>query len=792
MKFLIMAAMAFFSIIKVNSQNSASRELKRYMVDCGQTEEARAFVQSYSDQASDDDYYISSNENDGIVQTMQRLKLVRKRGICVLDLTLEQVGTLERKKGIGFVELDRKVYVPDDIEVIKSQYVSDTPGNPYGIKMVQADQLFDVPIPVDQRRTVCVVDTGYGSGHPDLPTKTEHGVDGASQSFSDNWDLDAKGHGTHCAGTIGAIGGNGIDMGASVFNDPNKFKFFITNPLAPGAGTVAFVIEAVERCIEAGATVISMSLSWMGTSYAFERVLTDNPNTLFIAAAGNGKNGITALSLPASYPEVMSVAAVDTNERRAYFSQYNDQVEISGPGVSVWSTTVTSTGTVFGTGLKSGTSMACPHVAGVAAALWSYFPFCSAIQIRNILNKSAKRLDYMDSTCDKYYGHGIVQLKAAYDMIFDSGCNAAGNIKSVGGCQEIPDTEIPTTPPTEVEIPDTEIPTTPPTEVLVCYGSDILATVEIITARFGHEISWVITGDKETVIKKGSNFPDNTVTSVKLCLPLGGYYFSIFDTFGDGICSGDGDCGSYKVSLNDVVEVEGGGSESNDFESYFYQSMSLTAEPTSAPTAELTDLTCDDGEDVVRVEILTDNFAKDDETVWGILGNGHDSFKINGGPYENNESYFEQFCLDGQKYKFFVEDKEGDGICSEPRNSCGHIKMFVNGMKVIEVGGELPENDFKSDFNKGFTLTTTDIPTSKPTSSPTDLPTNLPTTYPTSAPTVDECVGIDFFHCDWFDKELEKDGFKAACLELNPTGKKVSKCKSNFKEMMSKMCDVTE
>jgi len=646
--------------------------------------------------------------------------------------------------------------------------------------MVQADQLFDVPIPVDQRRTVCVVDTGYGSGHPDLPTITDHGVDGATVSNTYTWDQDPHGHGTHCAGTIGAIGGNKEGMGASVFNDPNRFKFFIANPFGyNGGGTTSGIIEGLLKCIEANATVVSMSFGSNGyPSSATRKVISDNPNTLWIAAAGN--DGSTPLkSYPASYPEVMSVAAVNEDEEKASFSQYNDQVEISGPGVDVWSTKTTNLN-IFTYVSWQGTSMATPHVAGVAAALWSYFPNCSAIQIRTILNKSAKRPDYMGSTCDKNYGHGIVQLKAAYDMISDDGCNAAGNIKSVGGCQVIPD------------IHDTEIPTTPPTEVLVCYGSEILATVEIITARFGDEISWLIIGDTGTAIMSGDNFPDNTVTSVKQCLPLGVYNFAIFDTFGDGICSGDGDCGSYKVSLNDVVEVEGGGSESNDFESYFYQSMSLTAEPTSAPTAELTDLTCDDGEDVVRVEILTDNFAKDDETVWGILGNGHDSFKINGGPYENNESYFEQFCLDGQKYKFFVEDKEGDGICSEPRNSCGHIKMFVNGMKVIEVGGELPENDFKSDFNKGFTLTTTNSPTNKPTTSPTDLPTNLPTTYPTSAPTVDECVGIDFFHCDWFGKEFEKDGFDAACLELNTTGGKVRKCKSNFEEMMSKMCDVTK
>ena len=87
---------------------------------------------------------------------------------------------------------------------------------PYGIELVQADQLGQGSSPV----TVCVVDTGYGLGHPDLPN-ISHGVKGFSPyGTNERWDVDGHSHGTHCAGTIGAIGNN-----LSVNPDPDKLLF---------------------------------------------------------------------------------------------------------------------------------------------------------------------------------------------------------------------------------------------------------------------------------------------------------------------------------------------------------------------------------------------------------------------------------------------------------------------------------------------------------------------------------------------------------------------------------------
>lgn len=140
---------------------------------------------------------------------------------------------------------------------------------------------------------------------------------------------------------------------------------------------------------------------------------------LHIAAAGNGGN--SSLSYPASYDAVVSVAAVDSSESKASFSQYNSQVEIAGPGVGVNST--------WNNGAYrsiSGTSMATPHVSGVAALVWSQFPQCTAKQIRNVLNATAK--DKGQAGRDTSYGHGIVQAKAAVDYLTANGCDTSGAV----------------------------------------------------------------------------------------------------------------------------------------------------------------------------------------------------------------------------------------------------------------------------------------------------------------------------------------------------------------------------
>lgn len=157
---------------------------------------------------------------------------------------------------------------------------------------------------------------------------------------------------------------------------------------------------------------------------------------LVFAAAGNV--GLLRDDYPASYGLVVSVGAVDAlGTRRANFSNYSDQVELMGPGVDVVSTYPGGYATL------SGTSMATPYVAGVAALVWGYFPACSNQQIRNVLAKSAKSLTgNAGRDCNLKTGFGLVQAKDAFDLLDKFGCAAGGKDASprsaggVGGCKQ--------------------------------------------------------------------------------------------------------------------------------------------------------------------------------------------------------------------------------------------------------------------------------------------------------------------------------------------------------------------
>lgn len=137
---------------------------------------------------------------------------------------------------------------------------------PYGITMVNSAYVNGKTPPANANPIkICVVDTGYGLGHPDLPTSS-HGVNGFSPYTGEVWNVDGHGHGSHCAGTIGAIGGN--DEGVTSVNpDPSKFQFFIGKGLTnSGSGTGSGVMAAVQSCVDNGAKVISMSLGGGGFS----------------------------------------------------------------------------------------------------------------------------------------------------------------------------------------------------------------------------------------------------------------------------------------------------------------------------------------------------------------------------------------------------------------------------------------------------------------------------------------------------------------------------------------------
>ena len=335
-------------------------------------------------------------------------KELKKHKMVAATMSKSALNKLRKNPNVESIEVD-----------VRRKPMAQT--TPYGYTMVQANQFAQSDTTA---RKVCIIDTGYNLGHPDLPG-TNDGVTGqANNSAVGNWYNDGNGHGTHVAGTIAAYDNNegvvgvypGVDMHiVKIFNDNGQWTY------------ASDLIDAITQCQDAGSNVVNMSLGG-GSSSTTERnamqSFTD-AGMLLVAAAGN--DGNSAKSYPASYDAVMSVAAVDSNENRASYSQYNDQVEIAAPGSAVQSTYPTNTYASL-----SGTSMATPHVAGGAALVWSYFPQCSNNQIRSALNATAK--DKGSAGRDNFYGYGLMQLADAYNYLNTNGC-AGGGTGGGGGSE---------------------------------------------------------------------------------------------------------------------------------------------------------------------------------------------------------------------------------------------------------------------------------------------------------------------------------------------------------------------
>jgi len=255
---------------------------------------------------------------------------------------------------------------------------------------------------------VTVVDTGVDYTHRDIDDNMwlntgeipDNGLDDDDNGYIDdiygydfrNYDSNPKddhGHGTHCAGIIAAEGNNGLDITGVCWNAKIMALKFLNSS---GSGSTIDAIEAFYYAVDNGADVISNSWGGEGYSQAMQDAIdyAYSQGAIMVAAAGN--NNSTSLHYPACYDHVISVAATNSNDQKASFSNYGDWVDIAAPGVDVLSLRAsgTSMGTVYNsyTTVASGTSMACPHVAGVCALLLSIFPEARIDELEQTLTEA--------------------------------------------------------------------------------------------------------------------------------------------------------------------------------------------------------------------------------------------------------------------------------------------------------------------------------------------------------------------------------------------------------------------
>ncbi|MBI5545615.1 MAG: S8 family serine peptidase [Deltaproteobacteria bacterium] len=322
--------------------------------------------------------------------------LAEQRAAAVV-LPEESLEKLRRDPDIEYVEQDPRRYP-------FAQTV------PYGIDLVQAPLVW--PRAGDASRTLCLIDSGYSLGHEDLQRLNLSG-------YPKTWSSDGCGHGTHVAGIIGALD-NAVGVVGTL---PNGVRLHVVRVFGADCGWTyaSTLIDALNRCRAAGAHVVNMSLGGPASSILEEWAFLDasNAGTLLVAAAGN--DGSTSFSYPASYPSVVSVAALDASKRLASFSQRNAQVDLAAPGVAVLSTVPWTADGRAGSGYESwsGTSMAAPHVSGVAALVWSQNPGWTQAQIRQALEATAE--DLGPAGRDDGFGFGLVRAGAALDHLLGTG-----------------------------------------------------------------------------------------------------------------------------------------------------------------------------------------------------------------------------------------------------------------------------------------------------------------------------------------------------------------------------------
>ncbi|GIK18397.1 MAG: hypothetical protein DYG93_07345 [Leptolyngbya sp. PLA2] len=267
---------------------------------------------------------------------------------------------------------------------------------------------------------VAVIDTGVSFSHPDITPNRVPGWDVLDNNASadDSWLIS---HGTHCAGIIGARGNNGIGV-SGVNWVVGIMPVRVLNDF--GAGTEAQVAAGIVWAADHGAHVASLSLGFPGRSAVVDNAVAyaHNAGVVVVAASGNTAGG--TIGSPAAAPEAMAVGATNNRDQIASFTTTGPEMSVTAPGVDVYSTwdTLFSPNTYS---YQSGTSMACPHVSGLAALVLSVNPALTNVEVRAIIESTAD--DKGAPGWDETFGHGRINAHAAVLAALAQPCPADFN-----------------------------------------------------------------------------------------------------------------------------------------------------------------------------------------------------------------------------------------------------------------------------------------------------------------------------------------------------------------------------
>lgn len=371
----------------------------------------------------------SAEENEGISHYRKGEVVVRFQSDpseAELSHILEDIGTASVKKlGFAYVFDSKRMSTQELLDYFEDKniryaephylYVTNETANAATVPNDELYREYQWNLPMIKTETgwslskgteevlVAVIDTGADLAHPDLQN---HLVQGYNVVDPDSPPNDDVGHGTHVTGVISALTNNGQGVaGMTWYNKVMPVKVLDST----GMGSTYSVAEGIIWAADHGAKVINMSLG----NYASAQFLHDaiqyafDKDVVMIAATGN--DNTSQPGYPAAYPEVLAVSATNQYREKASFSNYGDYIDVVAPGENIASTYMNSQYAAL-----SGTSMASPHVAALAALIRSANPALKNTEVYDMIRNST--VDLGPSGRDPYFGYGQINVSQALQL----------------------------------------------------------------------------------------------------------------------------------------------------------------------------------------------------------------------------------------------------------------------------------------------------------------------------------------------------------------------------------------
>lgn len=294
------------------------------------------------------------------------------------------------------------------VEFAEPDYIAEailTPNDPYfgkqwGMVKIEAPEAWDITQGSSGVK-IAICDTGIDQNHEDLAAKIV-----ANKNFTLSRTVDdLYGHGTHVAGIAAAITNN-VRGVAGVGFDSSLMNAKVLGDT--GTGYYSWVASGIIWAADNGAKVINLSLGGTSSSTTLEGAVNYawGKGCVIVAAAGNSTTSVPLY--PAYYAYCIAVAATDQNDAKASFSNYGIWVDIAAPGVGIFSTMPNHRNRIgiLNYGSLSGTSMSTPHVAGVAALVWTTSYWTTNADVRSRIE------DMTDCEGLIYTNYGICRVNA--------------------------------------------------------------------------------------------------------------------------------------------------------------------------------------------------------------------------------------------------------------------------------------------------------------------------------------------------------------------------------------------